>query len=273
MLCVPDIVHPRLHPSADDRLADTLIAQCEQHCKRFVLLSVEQGSRDLASVRMIRDTSFGASYAPWVRVVEFGGATATALIPPIGHLAGMFARSDLEHGIQRSPAGDEVRGLYPAAEGALEYDLSSELASELLRRGINSLRTDDRGRVRAATAVTMSIDERWHSIGNRRLVSHVHDRISSALRYASGEVNDLSLRRRVAHVVRTFLDALFSAGALQGRTSDEAFYVRFPSTTNTPEALASGRLFCEYGLRLIEQPESVTSVIPLQALPPSGTEH
>jgi Bacteriophage tail sheath protein len=49
-------------------------------------------------------------YYPWVRAAAGG----TRLVPPSGHVAGVYARSDLERGVHKAPASEIVRGLVEA---------------------------------------------------------------------------------------------------------------------------------------------------------------
>src|SRR5204862_7175183 len=57
---------------------------------------------------------FGALYAPWFRVADpaAAGPAPARFVPPEGHVLGVYARTELERGIFKAPAGiaAQVRG-------------------------------------------------------------------------------------------------------------------------------------------------------------------
>ena len=57
----------------------------------------------------VRDSSYGAIYFPWI--AAFDPATnQNIFVPPSGHLAGLWARTDNERGVHKAPANDVLRG-------------------------------------------------------------------------------------------------------------------------------------------------------------------
>ena len=47
---------------------------------------------------------------PWLRIRQ-SETGMEKLIPPGGHIAGIYARTDLERGVHKAPANEAVRGL------------------------------------------------------------------------------------------------------------------------------------------------------------------
>lgn len=266
LLSVPDQVHPHLSADDRDRIAREMIAQCESVQDRFALLSIEQGRQDPASIRPACDSSFGALYGPWIWVEEPGWAEAV-MVPPTGHLAGIFARSDFERGVHRAPVGEELRGLWrDPYSPAVEFDFGPAETDALLRLGVNALRADPVGReVRVRSAVTMSIDERFHSIAQRRMASFIRTSISFGTRWARFEANDEVLWRRLTREISAFLESVWSSGALRGPSPAEAFFVRCDATTMTQEDIAMGRVICQVGLSLVEPPSTAQLVVSIDA--------
>ncbi|GAA3037340.1 hypothetical protein GCM10020000_14020 [Streptomyces olivoverticillatus] len=53
--------------------------------------------------------AFTALYYPWVKVPGVDGVPRT--VPPSGHLAGVWARTDAERGVFKAPANQNLRGV------------------------------------------------------------------------------------------------------------------------------------------------------------------
>jgi uncharacterized protein len=64
------------------------------------------------------------------------------------------------------------------------------------------------------------------------------------------EPNNQRLWPRIERELSTYFNQQFSAGALKGRTPQEAFYVKCDAETNTPEFRDSGQVVTEIGLAL-----------------------
>ena len=61
-----------------------------------------------------RNNSYAALYFPWIEV--FDPATAkNILVPPSGHVAGIYARVDGQRGVHKAPANEAVAGALGAA--------------------------------------------------------------------------------------------------------------------------------------------------------------
>ena len=54
-------------------------------------------------LRPPRDSSYAAIYYPFIRVVN-PLSLDYPLIPPSGHIAGIYARTDIERGVHKAPA-------------------------------------------------------------------------------------------------------------------------------------------------------------------------
>jgi phage tail sheath protein FI len=62
------------------------------------------------------------------------------------------------------------------------------------------------------------------------------------------EPHDAALWARIERELRSYLDALFRAGALKGATAPEAFYVKCDAETNTSDVRDLGQVVTEIGL-------------------------
>jgi hypothetical protein len=143
LLCVPDEVHPALSVADRDRLRRAVLDQCAGRGDRFAILSVPGGPIDVATIGPPAESSLAAVYHPWVRVAVPGRAD-TVLVPPTGHVAGIYARTDLERGVHKAPANEVVRGIVDGdpgtGEGPLEFPVSRAQNDALNSRRINVIR-------------------------------------------------------------------------------------------------------------------------------------
>src|SRR5665647_2482305 len=82
-------------------LADLLIGHCERLRYRFAILDSVKG-QNTSSVTKPKESTFAGLYYPWIYVKQAGTGTH-CLVPPGGHVAGIYARTDIEMGVHKAP--------------------------------------------------------------------------------------------------------------------------------------------------------------------------
>ncbi|HZS03175.1 MAG TPA: phage tail protein, partial [Chloroflexota bacterium] len=82
-------------------LTRELIDHCERLRDRFAVTAVDQGTTDVANLRPPADSRYAAVYYPWIRILD-PVSGAPRLVPPTGHVAGIYARSDVERGVHKA---------------------------------------------------------------------------------------------------------------------------------------------------------------------------
>jgi uncharacterized protein len=232
-------------------ISDRVLDQCEKLKDRFGVFSVDQGSN--TGVQVIRDSSYGAVYYPWIRIYD-PSTNDTRLVPSSGHMAGIYARTDVERGVHKAPANEVVRGARD-----LEFPVPKGDQDLLNPRGINAIRdfrTDGRG-IRAWGARTMSSNGEWKYINVRRLFLFVEESIDEGTQWVVFEPNDEPLWARVRRSVTNFLITVWRNGALMGVTQEEAFFVKCDRTTMTQDDIDNGRLICYIGIAPVKPAEFV----------------
>jgi uncharacterized protein len=249
LLCAPDGVDKGI--GTEINLA--VIEQCELLRDRFAILSVSKDEGDVGKVIKIQDTKYGAVYYPWIRVFNPRGP-GTQLVPPVGHIAGIYARSDIERGVHKAPANEVVRGIVnvdlPGNEKPLEYTLVKEEHDILNPKGvcvIRDFRSAGRG-IRVWGARTMSSDAEWKYINVRRLFIFIEESIEQGTQYVVFEPNDEPTWAAVRRSITAFLTSVWRSGGLMGNTQEEAFFVRCDRTTMTQDDIDNGRLICQIGI-------------------------
>jgi uncharacterized protein len=236
-----------------------LISHCEQNGNRMAILDAPPGMtpqqvKEWRSEIAMYDSAFGALYYPWIKVDNPVGVNGNSeiFIPPSGHIAGVWARTDETRGVWKAPANDTIRGLLD-----VERAVTQNEQSLLNPMGINCIRPFGTRGIRIWGARTLASDTDWRYINVRRLFNMVEATIHDGTQWAVFEPNDMALWEGVKRTLTAFLRGLWSAGALFGATPDEAFYVKCDAETNPPESIDEGKLVVEVGIAPVKPAEFV----------------
>jgi phage tail sheath protein FI len=199
----------------------------------------------------VTDSKYAAFYYPWILTSD-PRSGARKLIPPGGHVLGVYARSDTERGVFKAPANEIVRG---ALE--LHDDINDDLQGVLNPKGVNAIRSFPGRGIRVWGARTISSDALWKYVSVRRLFIFLERSIYEGTQWVVFEPNDDKLWARVVDTIRLFLRTQWRLGALFGRTEQEAFFITCDRTTMTQDDILNGRLICEIGIAPVRPAEFV----------------
>ncbi len=252
ILCCPD-------EFAVAGITGALIDQCERLKDRFAILQSARNPGAIAGLRPPVSSKYGGFYYPWI-VVPDRTTGQPVEVPPGGHIAGVYARTDIERGVHKAPANEVIRGLYidPADPAAgLTAQISKGQQDILNPRGVNVLRNfPGRGSL-VWGARTTTLDPDWKYINVRRLFIFVEESIDEATQWVVFEPNDEPLWARVRRTVGDFLTRLWMDGMLQGRSKEEAYFVKCDRTTMTQADIDNGRLIMLIGIAPVKPAEFV----------------
>ena len=275
LLCVPDHVLPALPAAERNDLTNEVVNQCERLKDRFALLQVERDQGQVSTITPTHDTSYGATYYPWVRVFD-PRLRDTLLVPPGGHVAGIVARTDIERGVHKAPANEVVRGIINqdlnGNRKPMQYLITKGQHDLLNPRGINVIRdfrSDGRG-IRLWGARTMSSDPEWRYVNVRRLFLFVEESIEEGTQWVVFEPNHEPTWAAVRRSITNFLITVWRNGALMGTTQEEAFFVKCDRTTMTQDDIDNGRLICYIGIAPVKPAEFVIFRISQKTLEAEG---
>ncbi|HEY5879389.1 MAG TPA: phage tail sheath subtilisin-like domain-containing protein [Nakamurella sp.] len=236
-----------------------LISHCEQNGNRMAVLDAPPGMtpqqiRDWRADVAMYDSPFAALYYPWIKVENPIGVNGDAevFIPPSGHIAGVWARTDESRGVWKAPANDTIRGCLDVAYGVTQNE-----QAVLNPIGINCIRPFGTRGIRIWGARTLASDSDWRYINVRRLFNMVEKTIADGTQWAVFEPNDVSLWEGIKRTLNAFLRGLWSAGALFGQSVDQAFYVKCDAENNPPESIDQGLLIVEVGIAPVKPAEFV----------------
>jgi phage tail sheath protein FI len=101
----------------------------------------------------------------------------------------------------------------------------------------------------------------------RRLFLFLEESLERGTQWATFEPNHEVTWRAVVGNVSNFLTTVWRDGALQGRTADEAFFVRCDRTTMIEDDILDGRLVCLVGVAPVRAAEFVILRIRQLTLP------
>lgn len=239
MLCVPDGNIDLIS------IQSMMIAHCESMQDRFAILDSRRGlpPPDIKPAQLDKiqasDRGFAALYYPWIFIND-PLAEGQILVPPSGHIAGIYARVDDARGVHKAPANEVIRGVLD-----LEQVLSDADQGPLNDVGINVIRSFPGSGIRVWGARTISTRTQWRYVNVRRLLLFLEESIQEGTQFAVFEPNDLSLRQKVVRLVTDFLTRAWRDGALFGATAEEAFRVRADEELNPPDLRALGQLVIE----------------------------
>lgn len=245
----------------------------EQH-KSSPTEQVEPNVRSAVSHWQDLPPEHGALYYPWVSVKELSSmreqplspegmpcdeyrgisglgdssarllkAQPARLVPPCGHIAGIYSRSDARIGVHKAPANELMEDVLK-----LEIDFTDDELAELNDSGVNCLRAIRGGGIRVWGARTLSGQPQWAYVNVRRLFLTLTRWIRKNMDDVIYETNNPDLWDRVRRRLADYCHSLFDRGALKGNSAEQAFYVKCDSETNTREHWEAGELVAEVGL-------------------------
>ncbi len=204
--------------------------------------------------RFNRRSMFAALYYPWIKVPNPRDRGNPILVPPCGHVMGVWARTDETRGVYKAPANEVPRGVI-----GLGYDTNFREQELLNPLGINCIRSfPNRGiRIWGARTLVEPDKTEWRYISVRRLISYIEKSLELGTQWVVFEPNDQDLWARVTRTVSNFLERIWREGALFGASPAQAFYVKCDEELNPPETRILGRLYIEVGVCPVRPAEFV----------------
>ena len=261
----------------------SLVAHCERLKDRVAILDPGKDIQDVTDVELLKEIEtagsgsdkagadrkqglhpgeskdgYAAFYAPWITVRNLFQSNPEKddyriNVPPSGHLAGIYARTDATRGVHKAPANETIRGALDVG-----YSFTDAEQGPLNRRGVNCIRLFTREGVSVWGARTLAAESsEWRYLNVRRLFNMIEESIASSTRWVVFEPNDMSLWKSIRRDISAFLRNLWREGALMGATPEEAFFVKCDAETNPPEVINEGRVVTVIGISPVKPAEFV----------------
>ncbi|MDX6710771.1 MAG: uncharacterized protein QOH96_1787 [Blastocatellia bacterium] len=199
------------------------------------------------------DGGFGSFYFPWIVARDPFSPKDLVPVPPSGHIAGIYARTDTSRGVHKAPANEIVRGALD-----LTYRVTREEQGGLNTLGVNCIKLFATEGIRVWGARTLADSgSEWRYLNVRRLFNMIEESIAIGTRWVVFEPNDMSLWKSIRRDISAFLMLQWRQGALMGATPEEAFFVQCDAETNPPEVIDAGMVVTVIGIAPVKPAEFV----------------
>lgn len=182
------------------------------------------------------------------------------LLPASPAIAGIYVKVDKERGVWKAPANINIAGAIAPEYVLNDVEQQNLNVDVVAGKSINVIRSfAGRGVAIVWGARTLGgNDNEWRYISVRRYCLMAEKSIRIALRQFSFEPNDQSLWHRVSTLIQNYLNEQWKAGALQGNTTRDAFFVNVGlGKTMTLTDILNGRMILEVGVAMIRPAEFI----------------
>jgi phage tail sheath protein FI len=258
---------------------DKLTAHCELCEDRFAILDcpaevetngeldVKLLSYETANNALPQRNKNAAFYFPYIEVIDPAKQMqdedpargiplkyrGRVYVPPSGHIAGIYARTDEQRGVHKAPANAAVMGAMN-----VKYYVGKPRQELLNPQGVNCIRNMN-GNINVWGARTIGGDKNaeWKYVNVRRFFLFLRESIDEGTQWVVFEPNDPALWGKIKRNVSAFLTNVWRTGALFGLTPEEAFYVKCDAETNPPEVRDLGMVVTEIGVAIVRPAEFV----------------
>lgn len=254
LVCVPGL--------SDGPTIQSLQAECARK-RAFLIVDCTEGA-SVDSVITEAGAMIGpqarnsAFYFPWVRGPDPLQQGAVRAFPPSGYVAGICARTDSRRGVWKAPAGSEA-----TLDGAIGFEvpMTDVQIGQLNPRAVNCLRTlPVYGNVVWGARTMIGDNDRgseWKYVPVRRLALFLEESLFRGTQWVVFEPNDEPLWAQIRLSIGNFLQDLFRQGAFQGRTPDEAYFVKCDRDTTTQADINLGIVNIQVGFAPLKPAEFV----------------
>jgi hypothetical protein len=243
-----------------------LIGHCTDMKYRIAVLDTPKGStvKNARDWRGNVDSKYAAMYYPWITI--FDPLTRSELnVPPSGHVAGIYARNDIENGVHKAPANEVVR----SAVG-FETRVNKAQQDVLNPEGVNCFRSFEGRGNRLWGARMATSDNEYKYVNIRRYLAYLERSIDQGTQVFVFENNGADLWRNVRRTIGSFLKNEWRSNRLMGTTPEQAYFVKCDRSTMTQNDIDNGRLICEIGVALFRPAEFVIFRIGQKLLSDTG---
>lgn len=234
----------------DTTVADALITYAELRKDKFVILTVPAGLTPQEAVnwkkyQLQKFTSYAALYYPHIKIIDPVTEVNTD-IPVGGHIAGIYARTDVTKNVAKAPAGTEDGAIRWSV--GLERDLTPDQVGVCNPEKINCLvQWPHTGRcVWGARSLDIAGGE-WTYIQQRRLFMFLEKSVFNSTHLHVFKNNGPTLWSAIGTQVTSFMLGLYHAGYFAGSTPNQAFFVVCDRTNNLQNTVDQGIVYCDIG--------------------------
>ncbi|MEH1770885.1 MAG: phage tail sheath subtilisin-like domain-containing protein [Nostoc sp.] len=235
MLCIPPYKNDG---NIDyDSLVDSAAEFCKERRAFFIIDPPSDWTdKDKAKAgiqnHLGEPTSYAAVFFPRIKQPNPLRENQIEEFVPCGAIAGVFARTDVQRGVWKAPAGTEAT---LTGVPQLSVPLTDSDNGELNPLGINCLRIlPAYGRVIWGSRTRNGDDrltDEWKYIPVRRFALFLEESLYRGTQWVVFEPNDEPLWAQIRLNLGAFMHTLFLQGAFQGRKPEDAYFVKCDKET------------------------------------------
>ncbi len=184
----------------------------------------------------VSQTRNAAVYFPAVKLADPLDQFRARAMAASGTIAGVYARTDAERGVWKAPAGTDATLKGVDALTAVINDIENGTINQ---KGVNALRVfRDYGKLAWGARTMKGGDaqaDEYKYVPVRRLALFIEESLYRGTQWVVFEPNDEPLWAQIRLNIGAFMHNLFRQGAFQGKTPQEAYFVKCDkeSTTQT----------------------------------------
>ena len=225
---------------AADGTGNDIISATRSHCEkmknRMLILdppeATELTDASTVATMSLPTSTYTVLYYPWVGMSnplfhpdKDPSVSKTVYVAPSAIAAGMWSKIDAKRGIWKAPAGVESQ-LTGAA--SLKYQVDNLEQDQLNPLGVNCIRKlANYGSVFwGSRSLATKAEPEWRYVPVRRTAIYIEESIYNGIQWAVFEPNDHPLWSSLRANIGAFMNGLFRAGAFQGQTTRDAYFVR-----------------------------------------------
>jgi phage tail sheath protein FI len=250
LLCIP----PRtLEESVADpdnggglTLLQNALAYCEER-RAMLLVDPPMTWQKVADVtpqaigRLGLQSPNAVIYFPRVKLPDPKREFRLEEFPPSAIMAGVYARTDVQRGVWKAPAGIDA---VLSGVSQLTYNMSDKENGILNPIGVNCLRTFPiYGNIAWGARTLKGADalaSEWKYVPVRRLALYLEESLYRGSKWVVFEPNDEPLWSQIRLNIGAFMNNLFRQGAFQGSSPAEAYFVKCDKETTTQNDINLG---------------------------------
>jgi uncharacterized protein len=253
LLSIPDATRANPgDPSSLDSNVDpnaiygAAITMCDQR-RAFLLIDPPPNINNVSAAVDWKSTHLavvdpnGAAFFPRLRLPDPLNNYQLRTFAPSGVVAGVYAKIDGSRGVWKAPAGTEatLNGVQ-----SMVYKLSDPENGVLNPLGLNCFRTFPvYGSVLWGARTLVGADaltNQWKYVPVRRMALFLEESLYRGTKWVVFEPNDEPLWAAIRLNVGAFMQDFFRRGAFQGKTPDQAYFVKCDSETTTQNDIDLG---------------------------------
>lgn len=254
ILCAPGFTAGTTGTKAGGDLAAPVAAALVAVARRLRAVAVLDGPNSTddaaADFRALFDSQRAYIVEPHLEVWD-AEANASATQPPSARAAGVIAATDARRGFWTSPSNQPIHGITGTAR-PVDFALDDPASrANTLNAGQIATVIRTAGGFRLWGNRTCASDTRWAFLPVARTADLIADSLLRAHRWAVDRGITGNYLDEVAGSVNAYLRELIALGAIVGGNCS-------PSESNTPQALADGRVYFDYEFTPVAPAERLT---------------